>query len=96
MGRFMKAPNAEQVVGEALEDPLKRRAQAIVDNAQRRIPKRTGRLARSLRVTVDDQGVVAESSSSFFHLIESGSVNNNPPPAPLRTAASDAGRFEPK
>ena len=95
MTRFAPAPNIDALATEDVAPQLLNTAGEIARRAAADAPKRTGRYSRSLKATKDDRGVVAESTDPFGHLVESGSINNQPY-SPLRRAASDvAERFEP-
>lgn len=96
MSRFVPAANIEDLAAEDVAPQLLDTAEAIAGRASDTAPVGTGRYSRSLRATEDDRGVVAESVDPFGHLVESGSINNQPY-SPLRRAAADvAKRFEPK
>lgn len=95
MNRFVPAPNLQDI----LEDVTKRdRAKVSVkmrDGAARNVNTDSGFYEESLRVFDDSRGVGAETTDFAGHIIEWGSVSRSPQ-APIRRAAADLGRFEPK
>lgn len=94
MSRFEPAANFDQVVAEVTEPGRVQTAGQVVKVARRSNNDDTGGYDRSLRVTVDDRGVVAETTDYAGHIIEWGKAGQAPQ-APLRTGASSAGRFDP-
>lgn len=95
MSRFVPGPNFAQVADDAAEPGLVKVAGKITAGAARNVSTDTGYYADSLRVEVDNRGVVAETTDFAGHIIEWGSIDH-PPQAPIRSAASELGRFEPK
>lgn len=96
MSRFVPSPDAAASAQRDLVDALRKASGEMAQRAAVKVPRRTGRYARSLRVFNDDRGIGVESTDVAGHIIESGSVNN-PAYAPLRQAASEtASRFEPR
>lgn len=95
MNRFVPSFNLDNVLDDASTVGREQVAADIVTVARRSNNDDTGGYDKSLRVTVDDRGVVAETTDYAGHIIEWGK-NGQAPQAPLRTGASDAGRFEPK
>lgn len=94
MNRFTPAANFNQLAAEAAEPGLVGTAGEIVKVARRSNNDDTGGYDRSLRVTVDERGVVAETTDYAGHIIEWGK-SGQAPQAPLRTGASSAGNFDP-
>lgn len=94
MSRFNPAANFDKVVNEAAETDLADVAAEIVDVARRSNNDDTGGYDKSLRVTVDERGVVAETTDYAGHIIEWGK-SGQPPQSPIRTGASSAGKFDP-
>lgn len=95
MNRFQTAPNFDEVAGRAARPALKEAAAKIAERARQVAPIGTGHYMDSIRVEVDDRGVVIESTDVAGHIVESGSVNN-PAYSPLRRAGADvAKRFDP-
>lgn len=95
MSRFAPAPDFDRIVSTNVQGGLKDVAELIVERAASNVNTDTGHYADSLRVTVDDRGVAAESTDFAAHIIEWGSVNNAPQ-RPLTRAADDTGRFVPE
>lgn len=96
MSKFVPASNIDELALDDVTPQLLDTAGEIAKRASENAPKRSGRYSRSLQAAKDDRGVVAESTDPFGHLVESGSINNQPY-SPLRRAAADvAKRFEPK
>lgn len=95
MSRFVPAANFDAVVAGAAEAGLVRVAREVVTVASRTVNDDTGAYDRSLRVEVDDRGVVAETTDPAGHIIEWGGGRQSPQ-APLRTGAAAAGKFEPR
>lgn len=96
MGRFTPAANFDALAQRDARADLENVAEKIAERAGDLAPVGTGRYKQSLRATVDDRGVVAETVDPAGHIVESGSVNNQPY-SPLRSAAVDvAKKFEPK
>jgi len=95
VSKFVPAANFDAVAAEAAGPGLVDVADGIVKVAARTVHRDTGGYIKSLRSTVDGRGVVAETTDYAGHIIEWGSIHNTPQ-APIRTGASDAGRFEPK
>jgi hypothetical protein len=92
---FIPSPNIDGVLAAAIEADLVKAGRTIISNAADVWPNDTGHYDQSLRVKVDERGVVVQTDDPAGHIIEWGSARHQPQ-APLRTAAADAGRFEPK
>lgn len=94
MSRFQPAGNFDQLVADAAQPGLVATAGEVVKVARRSNNDDTGGYDKSLRVTVDERGVVAETTDYAGHIIEWGKAGQAPQ-APIRTGASSAGRFDP-
>lgn len=94
MARFEPARNFDELVDAAAEPGYVDVAGEVVKVARRSNNDDTGGYDKSLRVTVDDRGVVAETTDYAGHIIEWGK-DGQAPQAPIRTGATEAGRFEP-
>lgn len=92
--RFQPAANFDQVIADAAQPGLVKTAGEVVKVARRSNNDDTGGYDKSLRVTVDERGVVAETTDYAGHIIEWGKAGQAPQ-APIRTGASSAGRFDP-
>lgn len=95
MSKFVPAPNFDTLVAEASQPGFVETAGEVVKVARRTVNRDTGGYAKSLRTVVDERGVVAETTDYAGHIIEWGSINNRAQ-APIRTGASDAGKFDPR
>lgn len=95
MARFQPAASFDELVAAAAEPGYVDVAGKVVKIARRSNNDDTGGYDKSLRVTVDDRGVVAETTDYAGHIIEWGK-EGQAPQAPIRKGATDAGRFEPK
>jgi hypothetical protein len=93
--RFVPALDLQIVVDEAADPGYIEAAGEIVVVARDAWPNRTGDYNASLRVTVDERGVVAETTDRAGHIIEYGSRRQEPQ-APIRKGAAEVGEFEPK
>ena len=94
MTRFDPAANFDQLVAEAAQPGYVDTAAEVVKVAKRSNNDDTGDYDKSLRVTVDERGVVAETTDYAGHIIEWGKAGQ-PAQAPIRTGATEAGRFDP-
>ncbi len=94
MSRFIPAPNLHEILEDLSLPGRVDAANEVVKGARRNAPYRTGQYVDSLQAVRDGDQVRAETDDFAGHIIEWGSVNN-PPYAPLRTAAAEVGRFEP-
>lgn len=94
MTKFLPAPNLNEILADATVAARGEVAAEVVKVAGRTVNRDTGGYERSLRVVVDDRGVVAETTDFAGHIIEWGSLRQSPQ-APIRTGATEAGRFEP-
>ncbi len=94
MTRFDPATNFDQVAEQAAQPGFVAVAGEVVKVARRSNNDDTGDYDKSLRVTVDDRGVVAETTDYAGHIIEWGKAGQ-PAQAPIRTGATEAGRFDP-
>lgn len=92
--RFDPAPDFEKIVADSIQAGLVEVASDITDRAGQYVDTFSGDYERSLRVTVDDRGVVAESTDMAAHIIEWGAIKR-PPQWPLTRASNDVGRFDP-
>ena len=91
---FQPSAAFDGLAAQAAEPGLVDVAGKVVTVARRSNNDDTGGYDRSLRVTVDNRGVVAETTDYAGHIIEWGK-DGQAPQAPLRTGASAAGRFDP-
>ncbi len=94
MSRFQPAAAFDEVAAAAAQQGLVDIAGEVVKVARRSNNDDTGGYDKSLRVTVDDRGVVAETTDYAGHIIEWGK-DGQPPQAPIRTGASSTGKFDP-
>lgn len=92
---FIPAADFDKLAQADVRGELDKVAAKIAERAGQIAPVGTGGYQGSLRSTSDDRGVVAETTDVAGHIIESGSVNN-PAYAPLRSAAAELAKFEPK
>jgi hypothetical protein len=95
VSKFIPAANFDTLAAEASQPGLVETAGDIVKVARRTVNRDTGGYEKSLRTVVDERGVVAETTDYAGHVIEWGSVNHSPQ-APIRTGASEAGKFDPR
>lgn len=95
MSRFAPAPNLQEILEDASKGGRAKVAAKIRDKAKTNVRTDTGGYAKSLRVFDDRRGVGTETTDYAGHIIEWGSMHVEPQ-APLRRAAADSGRFEPK
>ncbi len=94
MTRFQPAANLDALLEDASKAGRVEVAAEVVKVAKRSNNDDTGGYDKSLRVTVDDRGVVAETTDYAGHIIEWGK-EGQAPQAPIRTGASESGRFDP-
>ena len=92
--RFEPAANLNEILDDVTAKDRAGAAKLITKKAGQNVDTDSGHYARTLRVTVDDRGVVAEAMDIAGHIIEWGSIHH-PPQSPMRRAAADVGRFDP-
>lgn len=95
MSRFVPAPNLADVLDGVTVADREQVAEQVIDTAARVSRDDTGDYDRSLHVLVDGDRVIAGSTDPAGHIIEWGRDGQSPQ-APIRTGATEAGRFEPK
>lgn len=95
MSRFVPVVGFDAVVQEAVRPQRIATAEKVVVGARQANTDDTGHYDRSLHTFDDRRGIGAQTDDVAGHIIEWGSVNNEPQ-APMRTAAANAGRFEVK
>ena len=94
MSRFAPSPALDAIAQDATRPQRLATAQRIVVGARSANTDDTGNYDRSLHTFDDRRGVGAQTDDIFGHGIEYGSINT-PAQAPIRTAAANAGRFDP-
>jgi hypothetical protein len=94
VNRFEPSRTFDELVGVAAEPGYVDVAGQVVRVARRSNNDDTGGYDKSLRVTVDERGVVAETTDFAGHIIEWGRAGQSPQ-APIRTGAAAAGKFDP-
>ncbi len=95
MSRFVPSPIFDPVAQEAARAHRMRLAEEIVAGARRSNNDDTGHYDRSLHTFDDKRGIGAQTDDVGGHVIEYGSIHHEPQ-APMRTAAANAGRFDPR
>lgn len=95
VSRFVPAANLDVILEDATKNDRAEVAVDVVDGAKRNVHTDTGGYAKSLRVFDDDRGVGVDAHDVAAHIIEFGSINNAPQ-APIRRAAAEHGKFEPR
>lgn len=93
MNRFLPVVGFSAVVNESIRPQRLSVAEKVVVGARRAVDNDTGHYAQSLHTFDDDRGIGAQTDDIAGHIIEWGSSRHEPQ-APMRTAASAAGRFE--
>ena len=95
MSKFIPAVGFTAVVNETIRPQRRAAAEKVVVGARRSNTDDTGHYDRSLHTFDDQRGVGAQTDDIAGHIIEYGSIRQEPQ-APMRTGASAAGRFEAK
>lgn len=94
MSRFTPSPMFDEITQDVTRPQRLATAHRIVAGARSANTDDTGHYDQSLHTFSDRRGIGAQTDDIFGHGIEYGSINN-PAQAPLRTAAANAGRFDP-
>lgn len=95
MSRFVPAANLDVVLEHATHDDRLKVAEHMAIDARHNVNPNTGHYAEEVQTFDDDRGVGVDAHDVAAHIIEFGSINNAPQ-APIRRAAAEHGKFEPR